>query len=648
MPRPGSAGNLPPAGGERHAGEGSESRVNQGRPAGPQGVHPPRREDPGLELHAPLLHDAGGSSSSRGMSRVRPEVIQRALSDPAIGPELRQWVRRSGVSWQDAAPVVSGLVACRNDASGRLDLSGLDLPQDAPLPDLSVVVPHARSINLEATCLTAVPPSLLRLPQLTELVLADNLIERLPEQLCDMPNLLHLDLRNNSLAALPQGMGRSGLAILQVSDCGLAALPEGMGQMPRLRELWIGGNPDLVALPASLANLPPDCRIHVNREQPFRPQDLPLPAEVLFAEDPEVDEDDPGQVPPLHEGVAAWREALPGAAAGPSSPQGGSPRPDPWVGFAEGDGAASFAVWLHRMHAIAGGDSAEVVSGMNALLNRMQDDPKFRQRCFVLAADALGDCEDRVAVGYGHMQAALLSSRAEAGELSPEQLKEASLQLFNRGALREFATAHAARVNIPKEELEVALALETRLRGRLPLPDGVAGMTYQNFAQSQGRVSDRLVDQALAHVHARQQEAGAGGLRHFLAGQDGAEFTAWVDHLRSRHPGDFEALNNEVQAKHQEVADEFGGTPEAHLQAGIESKRLYTQGLTDLVWRLTQMPPPEGADGSGVPADPAAAFQAAAAAGRVRERSQRETEPRLHSPRGASPADSPSPPASPR
>jgi hypothetical protein len=650
LPRAGSPSNLPPVLGDPYAGAGRESHVNLGGPAGPQGMRPPGSGEPVLDLHAQPPNHPAGAHSSCSVSLAQPAVTRRASNEREIVQDLHQWVTHSGVTREVAVQVLYALRACRNDADCRLDLSALSapgLPRGSPLPDLSIIVPHARSINLDGNNLTAVPLSLLRLSELTELSLGNNLIAQFPEELCDMASLLHLDLRNNDITELPQGMGRSGLVTLQVPYCRLSALPEGMGEMPRLRALWIGGNPDLAAVPASLANLPPDCQIYVNREQPFRPQDVMLPAEVVFAEDTDTDMDDPDAVPPLHEGVAAWRQALPEAAAGPSSRPRESPGPDPWVGLGEGDGAPSFAVWLHRMHATAGGNSAEVAFGMEALLRRMQDQPEFRRQCFALAVNALNFCEDRVAVGYDQMQVALLTSRATAGELSPAQLRVASLQVFNRNVLREFAVAHAERVRVQSEELEVALALETRLRGRLALPEGVPGMTNADFAQSGGRVTDRLVEQALAHVHARQREPGPGGFRHFLAGQDSTEFTAWVDHLRSRYGDEFDALNDKVQAKHQEVAEAFGGTPEADLQAGIESKMLYSQALTELVWRLTQRSSAQEASGSGVPAHPVAAFPAAAA-GRARERSQRGDEPRPHSPRSASPAFPTRPTASPR
>ena len=604
--------------------------------AGPQSPHPLREDEPVSDSDSDELPD--GRALPPGFIRmdrgIGIGIVKAALKeDPEIAPELRRWLgQENGVSVDVAALVVSALRECRNDPDGRLTIEGLNLPSN-PLPDLSVIVPHATRVDLSDTNLREVPRSLLCLPGLTRLKLCDTLITQLPEALCDLVKLSRLDLSRTRLAALPQGIGRSGLVRLLVSGCSLSALPPSMGEMKRLRELWIDGNEGLEELPgalAPLATLPADCKIKLNRAQPFSPQDvLSLPAHELFAEDPdpESDADDPAEVPPLDAGVATWLQA----AAGPSS--GGGARPDLWAGFAEEANAPQFAQWLHRMHATVGGDSAEVASGMRVLLHRMQDQPGFRRQCFLLAADAVDACRDRVAMGYSDMQAALLANRADAGELSPGQLLEASLQLFNRNAMQEFAVIHAAGVKIEREELEVALALETRSRGHLALPEGAPGMRYANLARSQGRVTDRIVSNALAHVQARQREPDAGGLKAFLAGQDETEFKPWVEHLRRLHPGDFNALNEETQATYDTTVRTLGDTPEADEQAGVESKALYNQKLADLVWQLTQplLPPAgapqEGAGSTGIPADQVADFQEAATAARARQRLQRGDEP---------------------
>lgn len=594
-----------------------------GGQVGPQSPHPLPKDEPVSDSDTSDTSDTSDSGELPdglalpcGTVSTHIRVIRAALNDPAIGPELGRWMQQeNGVSEAVAERVVSALTACRSDPKGRLVINGLDLPTD-PLPDLSVIVPHATCVDLDKTDLQGVPQSLLRLPALTHLNLSNNHITQLPEELCDLVALSHLQLHNTNLAALPEGIGRSGLAILDVAGCDLSALPPSMGEMRHLRELWISGNAGLEESPgalAPLAALPPGCEIHLNREDPFSPQDLlSLPAAELFAEDPESDADDPAEVSPLDAGAATWLQAT----AGPSS--GGRASSALWAGFAEEANAPAFARWLQRMHATAGSGSAEVASGMRTLLRRMQDQPEFRRQCFLLAADALGECRDRVAMGFSHMQAALLADRAAVGELAPGQLLEAALQLFNRNAIQEFAVTHAAGVGIEKEELEVALALETRLRGRLALPEGAPGMRYANFARSQGQVTDQVVSDGLAYVRARQGEAGAGGLKAFLAGQGETGFKPWVEHLRRLHPDDFKTLNEEAQATYDTAVQALGGTPEAHEQAGVESKALFNQKLADLVWRHTQPLLP--------PADRAADFQAAATAARARQRLQRGDE----------------------
>ena len=62
------------------------------------------------------------------------------------------------------------------------------------------------------------------------------------------------------------------------------------------------------------------------------------------------------------------------------------------------------------------------------------------------------------------MQAALLASRAAAGELSPPRLHDASIHLFNRHALEVFASKYADKKGVSHESIEVALYLETKLR----------------------------------------------------------------------------------------------------------------------------------------------------------------------------------------
>lgn len=635
-----------------------------------QRLHPLPREVPATGSRM----RAGASMPPPCASLPASDLAAVALSEPAIAQELDRWIRHSHVAPAVAEQVLSALMACRGDPSGHLILSGVALPENDPLPDLSIVVPHATVIDLAHTGLVEVPLSLLRLHALVDLALNDNTIAWLPEEIGDMARLEVLELHHNELTELPAGICHSRLVALDVSNCLLVALPAAMGEMQSLRRLWLGGNPDLAALPDSLARLHADCEIHVNRAMPFRPHELRQLADEVFAggtdtetssgssrgfhgdvssgadtdTDVEIDSDSdhPAEAPSLIAEVAAWRQA-------PSSPRPGG-QLAAWADFAAEDNAPGFAAWLHRLPDSAGGDSPEVASGVSELLLRMQNQPEFRRQCFALAADAMGACEDRVAMGFGHMQAALLASRAAAGELSPAQLMDASLRLFNRKALREFAVAHARQAQIAGEELELVLALEIRLRDRLALPQGAREMLNEDFVQSRCEVTDAVLDAALAHVHDRQRDPGAGGLKEFLAGQGRSEFTAWADHLLRKHPDAFTAAQTKAQALHEKVVESLGDAPEADVQAGIESKALYRQEFAEVVWRLTQASLPSAATaggqaggaqpdgaGSGVPADQVAAFHAAATAARARQRLQRGDERQSGSPPGSSPPRSP-------
>jgi hypothetical protein len=218
--------------------------------------------------------------------------------------------------------------------------------------------------------------------------------------------------------------------------------------------------------------------------------------------------------------------------------------------------------------------------------------------------EAQGDCEDRALDGYHRMQAALLASRAAAGELSPAELHDASIRLFNRHALEAFASEHAFNNWASEENVEVALYLETKLRDRLALPPN-ADMIYGAYAEEAAKIKAAVLDRAVAHVQALHREAGSHGLPAFLAGQGGVTFNAWVEHLRKTFPDKFEDLHKEVSVRQEARARELGDTAVAHEQAGVECKELWTRKTIDLVARLTSEALPEAG----------AAIDAAAGAG---------------------------------
>lgn len=260
----------------------------------------------------------------------------------------------------------------------------------------------------------------------------------------------------------------------------------------------------------------------------------------------------------------------------------------PLAPFAHEPGADSFKDWVHRMvgEVTAWRRTPHVRDGVDILVQRMERDATFRAECFDLSRDTMGYCQDRAVAGYNQMQAALLGSRAAAGELSTAQLHDASIRLFNRHALEAFAWAHANRVRQSEENLPIALYLETHLRKRLALPPS-ADMGLAEYAGDRGKINCMVRRRAVAHVRALHSKAGIQGLPAFLAGQGSVEFTAWMDHLRSKFPADFEKLNQEVGDHLEARTRELGGTMEAREQAGVECKELWAQLSIGMVARLT-------------------------------------------------------------
>ena len=260
---------------------------------------------------------------------------------------------------------------------------------------------------------------------------------------------------------------------------------------------------------------------------------------------------------------------------------------DPLASFAGEPGADSFGTWVGRMvREVSAWHIPHVPASMHALVVRMGRDTDFRAECFGIARDALGHCGDRVLAGYNHMQAALLASRAVAGELSTPGLYAASIRLFNRHALEAFAVEHAYGARQGDEGLEVALYLEAYLGYRLALPPS-APMNDAESARIRASLGDAVLAQAVAHVQALHREAGSHGLQAFLAGLGDVEFNAWAEHLRRKFPRHFDKLNRKVSRRLEARASELGGTAAAREQAGVECKEHWARLSIGMVARLT-------------------------------------------------------------
>jgi len=112
--------------------------------------------------------------------------------------------------------------------------------------------PH---LNLSNNQLTALPPEITKLTNLTELNLYNNQLTALPPEITKLANLTGLYLSNNQLTALPPEIVKlTNLTKLDLSFNQLTALPPEITKLTKLTELNLYNN-QLTALPPEIVEL---------------------------------------------------------------------------------------------------------------------------------------------------------------------------------------------------------------------------------------------------------------------------------------------------------------------------------------------------------------------------------------------------------
>ncbi|XP_043253659.1 leucine-rich repeat-containing protein 7 isoform X1 [Colletes gigas] len=115
---------------------------------------------------------------------------------------------------------------------------------------------HIQEIYLKWNKLSALPPWIVELFNVTNLYIYGNLIKELPLELCQMSQLTVLDLSANKLEQIPSEIGKLvNLKSLSLNQNFIDRLPAEMNQMQHLEILSISGN-KFVALPEWIGSLP--------------------------------------------------------------------------------------------------------------------------------------------------------------------------------------------------------------------------------------------------------------------------------------------------------------------------------------------------------------------------------------------------------
>ncbi|XP_071542410.1 uncharacterized protein [Panulirus ornatus] len=133
--------------------------------------------------------------------------------------------------------------------------------------ELSLHVPHLRSLNVSHNQITSLPQSFSLLFHLRALDLSYNKLKMLPDPLTRLPQLNTLNLTNNNLTELPATISRLlNLKKLNLSNNHLRALPGSLVECPKLSVLVTQGN-DLIHPPQAICDMGSEATLHFLRER---------------------------------------------------------------------------------------------------------------------------------------------------------------------------------------------------------------------------------------------------------------------------------------------------------------------------------------------------------------------------------------------
>ncbi|MBK8039144.1 MAG: leucine-rich repeat domain-containing protein [Verrucomicrobiaceae bacterium] len=163
------------------------------------------------------------------------------------------------------------IAQCRAENETVLDLSYLGL---TALPPELFQLTELTDLYIHSNRLTTLPPELGQLTELTVLNLSDNQLTALPPELGQL-ELTVLNLSGNQLTALPPELGQLELTVLNLSGNQLTALPPELGQLTALTGLFLDNN-QLTALPLKVLQLTALTELYLHGNP-----GLDLPAEVL-------------------------------------------------------------------------------------------------------------------------------------------------------------------------------------------------------------------------------------------------------------------------------------------------------------------------------------------------------------------------------
>ncbi|WP_223466595.1 dermonecrotic toxin domain-containing protein [Pseudomonas sp. GL-RE-26] len=411
--------------------------------------------------------------------------------------------------------------------------------------------PNLRELNANHCELTRLPDSIGAMHRLERLRLCHNSItldSRSVEKLRNLTYLEILELEDNPLTLLPDIGRMPRLMILGLRNSSINTWPEGTFAKTRPRGFFLDMRENPITVIPEVVPSSPSAwvvartRLDVRRlsdsnrqayQQLRRHFDLPNEPDA-----PLPDQRNPplGQLLTNVPGISAeqakrWEELI------------HEPNARPFMYFISN--ARRSADYR------AGGEvRAQLIQRLSRMLDAIHADTKLREKLFAMAMDPVR-CADAGAQLFNNMGIEVLSSEAYSYSSNPAQLED-KLVTLAKGSARLELVNDIARADMSSregnpDEVEVYLAYQTGLAGRLGLPWQSESMLYRSVSG----VTDAMIDGAYDTILSLEQ--GDGLVNKML------ELDFWERFLRETYPSQFEE-NKQVYLSKSEQLDTLRST----------------------------------------------------------------------------------------
>lgn len=232
---------------------------------------------------------------------------------------------------------------------------------------------------------------------------------------------------------------------------------------------------------------------------------------------------------PLRAAVLGWRNAISGGTSRQETAMWSTFSNDP----TEMQDARSFLTFLNRLYEMEEYSDIRhrpaLYRRIGELLNDMESNTELRRACFSISSDAGTNCCDRVANVLASIEEARINMHAEQGDYLEPQLLDLGRGMFRQDSLGKIVRERVGESR--HEEIELYLAVKTRLAARLNLPFSIAAGRYCG-----GIVTNETIDAMEAQVLAREQ---SGALLEFFV-----NWGPWEKCLAKKHAESYADMMN--------------------------------------------------------------------------------------------------------